>query len=190
MMNIFILGIILWTSVHLIPVFLPGPRILCIKALTENGYKSVFSLLLILALYLMINGWENARTAMIYSPPDGAPHATASFVLLGFILFFAPYIPTNIKRLFRHPQMTGVFFWALGHLLSNGEQRSVILFAAMLVWAIATIVGASRRDGPWQKPDKFPLKGDVIIVAIGLAAYGGAALAHGWLIGVSPLPGV
>ena len=46
-------------------------------------------------------------------------------------------IPNNVKRLLRHPQLTGVALWGIGHLLANGESRSIILFGGLGAWAIA-----------------------------------------------------
>ena len=77
---------------------------------------------------------------------------------MGFILFFAAYPPTNVKRLLRHPQLTGVALWGVGHLLANGESRSIVLFGGLTLWAIAEIVVINRRDGARDKPAPVPAK--------------------------------
>ena len=47
------------------------------------------------------------------------------------MLLLAPYSHNNFKRLLRHPQLTGVLLWGVGHLFANGENRSLLLFGGM-----------------------------------------------------------
>ena len=107
-------------------------------------------------------------------------------VLVGFILFFAAYPPTNVKRLLRHPQLTGVALWGVGHLFANGESRSIVLFGGLTLWAIAEIVVINRRDGARDKPAPVPAKNDVILAGGGIVAYVVVVAAHQWLFGVAP----
>jgi uncharacterized membrane protein len=107
-------------------------------------------------------------------------------MLIAFVLFFAPYPPNNIKRLLRHPQLTGVLCWGVGHLLANGEGRSIVLFGGLALWALLEMVLINRRDGAWQKPQPAPRKNDIILAAAGLGAYVIFAMAHQWLFGFSP----
>jgi hypothetical protein len=51
---------------------------------------------------------------------------------LAFILFAASAMATSIKRFVRHPQLTGVLLWALAHLFSNGDGRSLVLFGVFV----------------------------------------------------------
>ena len=93
---------------------------------------------------------------------------------------------TGIARVIRHPQLTGVMFWGVGHLLANGEGRSIVLFGGLTAWAFIEIILINRRDGAWSKPDPVPVKGDVILAAAGLVVYAVLAVSHLWLFGVSP----
>ena len=67
-MNKLTLGIILWSVTHLIPASLPGVRKGLIARLGENGYKGAFTLLMILAIYLVIVGWKATVPATVYVP--------------------------------------------------------------------------------------------------------------------------
>jgi len=181
-----ILGVLLWSVTHLLPAALPELRRSLLGKLGENGYKGLFTLLMVLAIYLVISGWKAALPESVFLPPAWGRHVTALLMLIAFVLFFAPYPPNNIKRLLRHPQLTGVLCWGVGHLLANGEGRSIVLFGGLALWALLEMVLINRRDGAWQKPQPAPRKNDIILAAAGLGAYVIVAMAHQWLFGFSP----
>ncbi|MFT7461024.1 MAG: putative membrane protein, partial [Planctomycetota bacterium] len=65
---------------------------------------------------------------------------TLILVFIAFVLFVAAQVKTNIKRVLRHPQLTGLVFWCIGHLLANGDSRSLVLFLGLLIWAKLQII--------------------------------------------------
>ena len=91
---------------------------------------------------------------------------------------------TNIKRVLRHPQLTGLVLWSIGHLLANGDNRSLILFSWLAVWAILEMIMISRREGEWKKPDPVSVKYDVITGIGGCVLYAVLLLAHPYLSGI------
>jgi len=179
-------GVLLWALTHLVPALLPGLRTRLVSRLGENAYKGIFALLTVLAIYLIISGWKMTVPEFVYLPPVWGRHVTVLLVLIAFILFFAPYPPNNIRRLLRHPQLTGVAVWGVGHLFANGEGRSIVLFAGMAAWAVIEMVLINRREGAWSRPDAVPLKNDMFLVVGAAAVYAGVAAAHQWLFGFSP----
>jgi uncharacterized membrane protein len=180
------LGVFLWSFTHLIPASFSGLRKGLVARLGENGYKGVFTLLMVLAIYLVISGWKATVPETVYIPPFWGRHVTALLVLAGFVLFFAPYPANNIRRTLRHPQLTGVACWGIGHLLANGEGRSIVLFGGLALWAIIEMVVINRRDGTWTPPAAVARKNDIVLVAAGLVIYVIVAGAHQWLFGFSP----
>lgn len=180
------LGVLLWSFAHFIPSLFAGPRRKLVERVGENAYKGLFLLLTVLAIYLLISGWKAAVPESVYLPPAWGRHVTALLTLAGFILFFAPYPPNNIRRLLRHPQLTGVILWGVGHLLANGEARSILLFGGFAAWAVLEMVVINRRDGAWTRPEPAPLKNDVFLVVGGVAVYLLVAFSHRWLFGFSP----
>lgn len=180
------LGVLLWSFTHFIPAGLTGLRNGLVRKIGENPYKGLFTLLMALAIYLIITGWKAAVPESLYLPPAWGRHATSLLVLIGLILFFAPYPANNIKRVFGHPQLMGVIFWGVGHLLANGEIRSVILFGGLTTWAAVETFLLYRRDGAPVRPEPAPIKNDVILVVAGLIVYAALALSHEWLFGVNP----
>lgn len=187
-MIILLTGLLVFVVAHLLPVFGMKARAGLMSRLGKNPYRGLFSLVILGSVTLIYFGWTMTSPALLYMPPQWAFHVTPLLVLFGFILFFASRAPSNIRRLIRHPQLTGVLLWAFGHLLANGEQRSVLLFGTLLVWAVLAMVGANRRDGEWVKPPKQAFIKDVVTVFIGVALYTGFVFIHEWLIGVSPMP--
>jgi uncharacterized membrane protein len=185
-MNKLTLGVLLWGLTHLIPAAFPAVKKSLVVRLGENPYKGIFTLLMALAIYLIISGWKAAIPESIYLPPAWGRHATALLMLIGFVLFFAPYPSNNIKRALRHPQLTGVACWGVGHLLANGEARSIVLFGGLALWAIIEILLINRRDGAWTRPAPVARKNDFILLSAGLGAYVVVAAAHQWLFGFSP----
>lgn len=188
-MSILIAGILLWCLVHLLPAAFSGTRDRLVTKLGDNAYRGFFSLAIVGALVLIVFGWKSAVPTALYSPPLAANPALSLLILLGFVLFFASQVQGNIKRVVRHPQMTGVLFWGVAHLLTNGDSRSVTLFGALTVWAGLEILLINRRDGAWQKPGPAAIKFDVIPVVIGLVAFSAVLYFHGSLFGVSVIPG-
>ena len=181
-----VLGIFLWSVMHFIPAIAVDFRKDMIAKVGEKPWKGVFALLMFFSLYLVISGWKATIPESLYLPPTWGRHATALFVLVAFVLFSASHGANNIKRLIRHPQLTAVACWGIGHLLANGEARSIVLFGGLAVWAIIEIFLLNRRDGAWVKPDPVPRKKDIIAVVAGLVVYIVFAAAHQWLFGVSP----
>jgi uncharacterized membrane protein len=181
-----VLGVSLWSVTHFIPAVAVDFRKNLIGKIGENPYKGLFALFMVLALYLVISGWKATIPVNLYAPPLWGRHATALLVLIGFILFLAPYHATNLKRFLRHPQLTGVAIWGIGHLLANGETRSIVLFAGLAIWAVIEILLLNRRDGAWVKPDPVPVKKDIILALAGLVVYVVVAVSHQWLFGFSP----
>jgi len=181
-----VLGVFLWSVMHFIPAIAVAFRKNLIAKIGEKPYKGVFALLMVLSLYLIISGWRATIPENVYSPALWGRHATSLLVLIGFVLFAASGSKTNIKRIVRHPQLAGLACWGIGHLLANGEARSIVLFGGLAAWAIIEIFLLNRRDGAWVKPDSVPLKKDLITVGAGFLAYIVFAVAHQWLFGVSP----
>lgn len=187
------LGLLLWSLVHLFPALAPAAKGRLISRYGENSYKGIFGLLIILSLYLTISGWmsltpvEPDVLAEVYTPAEWTVYPAGLMVLIGFVLFMAPYPPNNFKRLLRHPQLLGVACWAVGHLLAAGTARAILLFGVLTVWALLEILAINRREGPWQRPEKAPFKNDLALVVFSVLAYMAFLFTHHLIFGGSAL---
>ena len=182
------LGLLLFIILHLIPVFMPNFRAAAMEKIGRNPYKGLFALATIGSFYLLVMGWQSAGVMDVYIPPAWGRHATPLFALIGIILFIASNAPTNIRRALRHPQLVGVSIWAVGHLFSNGESRSLVLFGGMIAYCMLAIWGSNKRDGQWVKPSSVPRSRDIITLMIGISATAAALYFHESFTGMPAMP--
>jgi len=97
--------------------------------------------------------------------------------------------PGRIRGWVRHPMVVAVKFWALAHLLANGDLGGMLLFGSFLAWAVWDRIAVKRRgDVGADQLDHFT-KSDAIVVVAGTIAYVAMLLLHPMLIGVSVLRG-
>jgi uncharacterized membrane protein len=180
-----ILGVVLWSGVHLFPAVGTTARAAWIERLGEGPYKGLFALSLVVAIVLMVLGWRSTAPVAVYAPPLVNGTVPNLLMFAALLLFLASGVPTNIKRFLRHPQLTGFAAWAATHLLANGEARSLVLFGGLGVWAIVEIVCLNRRDGAWRKPEPLPLAADLKPLVAAIIGFAVFYFAHPWLAGVS-----
>jgi uncharacterized membrane protein len=152
----------------------------------EGPYKGLFALGLVAALLLMVFGWRSAQFVTVYDPP--LAHArllVAVLVLVAFILAGAANMPTNIKRVLRHPMLTGVMVWGVAHLLANGDSRALVLFGGLTVWAAIEMLAINRREGARVRPEPVPVQKDVMLIVAGAVLTAVVAYFHEYLSGVT-----
>jgi uncharacterized membrane protein len=185
-MALLVIGVLLWAATHLMPSVSPGTRVTLVGKLGENGYKGVFSLLLFAAIALIVVGWRGIeQPEYLYFLPAWTRHAGMLVVVVGFILMGAANYPTRIKRIIRHPQLTGFILWALAHLAMNGDSRSVVLFGGLATWAVLEIVFINRRDSEWVRPEAPGWGREAVGVVISLAVVALFVFIHPWIAGVA-----
>ena len=187
-MILFITGLFLWFVVHLFPVLCIKQRSAIINKTGLMPYKGVFALIIISSVVLIVFGWRSIVPEDIYVTASWGRHVAFLLVLFTFILFVAANAKTNIKRFLRHPQLTGLVLWSIGHLFANGDCRSVVLFVTLGVWALLMIILINRRDGAWQKPEAVSFKFDVLTVFGGCVLYTVLLFAHVYLTGIKLMP--
>ncbi|MEX0297946.1 MAG: NnrU family protein [Kordiimonas sp.] len=187
-MTLLAAGLALFFLLHMIPFWGQKLRTGTIAKLGKGPYSGLFALISLGSFVLIVLGWQASEVELLYSPPEWGRHATPLFALIGIVLFIASNAPTNIRRLLRHPQLTGVALWAIGHLFSNGETRSVLLFSGMVIFSITAIIASNNRDGEWIKRDPVPKSRDVVTVAIGLSVFSALYYFHEYFTGIPVLP--
>ena len=187
-MYILILGLIVFLGVHSLPMA-PDLRARAAKRLGEYGYQALFSVASIAGFALIVWGYGLARAApiIVWDPPLWTRHLAAALMILAFILLIAAYIPGKIREKVRHPMLAGVKIWAFAHLASNGTLADIVLFGAILAWAVSDRISVKKREAAGLiTVTGGPLRNDVAAIVVGLAAYIVFALwLHQWLIGVA-----
>jgi uncharacterized membrane protein len=188
-----VIGVLLWSMVHFIPGIAADFKKTMVDRFGEYPFKGLFTVLMVVSLYLIVTGWSSMTPVApevlnsVYTVPEWGGHAAAVLVLIGFVLFLAPYPPNNIKRLLRHPQLLGMVAWGVGHLLAVGTVRAIVLFGGLSVWAMVEMLLINRRDGEWVKPDKAPLKKDFAVVSFSVLAFLAFLYTHHMLFGGTEL---
>ena len=190
-MTLLLLGLILWVGVHLMPSLLPDVRAALVNRIGDGPYQGLFALLILAGLLLIVFGWRRTVPTQVYRPPTGLRHPAMLLVVIGFILMAAASFPrTRIKRLIRHPQLTGVLLWALAHLLANGDSRSLLVFSVIAVWAVVSMLLINRRDVDWVKPETvMAWYGELLVVVAGVGVAVLVVRFHYYLAGVPLIAG-
>ena len=183
-----IAGVILWSVLHFMPAVPTGIRSKLIERTDVVVYKGVFALVIVLAVLLMVMGWKTTSREFAFQPPAWGATVNLVLMLATSVLLLAPYLENNIKRIFRHPQLTGFVLWGAGHVLATGQVRSLVLFGGLGAWALVEILLINRRDGAWQKPGAVSALADFRLLLAGLGFFMIFMFTHLMLFGVSPVP--
>jgi uncharacterized membrane protein len=140
------------------------------------------ALLLLASVAMMTMGYQQASTTVWWGRQTPWVGVNNVLVYLGFYFIAGSQIGARVAGVIRHPQLTAVKFWAVAHLLVNGDSASFILFGGLLLWAVLEVVIINQQDGklPLTKPQPS-LAREFTAIAITLLLYGVTAYVHGWL---------
>jgi uncharacterized membrane protein len=180
-------GVLLFCFTHLMPSTAPGIKSGLISRLDENRYKGLFSLTLLISIVCIVFGWRGAAVTYIYQPDPALRHLALGLIALAFLLMVAASRQTRLKRIVRHPQLTGVFLWASAHLLLNGDNRSLVLFGTLAAWSCIEIVTISRREGTWVKSDVPAWSSECVTVVIACVVLAVLIVLHPYFAGMPVL---
>lgn len=180
-MFLLVLGILLWVGAHLFKRLAPEAR----EAMGNAG-RGLVAVGVLAGLVLIIIGYRAAPFINVWTPPAFMVHLNNLLMLGSVFLFGMSATKGRLRGAMRHPQLTAVKVWAVAHLLVNGDLASILLFGAMLAWAVAEVVLINRASD-WERPEPGPAKKDVTLVIITLVVFAVIAAIHAWL-GVWPFP--
>ena len=191
-MSMLILGLVLFLGVHSTRIFAAGWRTAMIRQLGAGNWKGLYTLTSLVGFALLVWGFGLARQqpVALWAPPFFMRHVAWLLTLIAFILLAATYVPRNvIKARLHHPMVLAVVFWAVAHLLANGNRANAVLFGGFLLWAVWSFFAARERDRAART--LYPAgtaSGTAMTVLVGIAAWAVFAFwAHGVLIGVRPV---
>ncbi|MDR2013883.1 MAG: NnrU family protein, partial [Rhodanobacter sp.] len=123
----------------------------------------------------------------LWHPPTAFKHITVALMLPAVILMVASYLRGKIYIAVKHPMLAGVKLWTAAHLIANGDLGSIILFGAVLIWAIYDRISLKSRSDAGAPP--IPIGGagnDILAVIVGIIAYAALAFVfHPMVIGVA-----
>ena len=188
-MDVLILGLVLFLGIHTLTT-LRVTRAAAIGRLGEGPYKGLYSLVSAAGLVLIVWGFSRYRSAgyiQVWEPPFAIFHPIALVLLwFAFVALASAYAPpSKIKATLHHPMLVAVKIWALSHLLVNGDLGSMLLFGALLAWAIYDRIAVKRRGDEGASPVASFGRNDAIVIAVGTVAYFAVLWLHESLIGVA-----
>jgi uncharacterized membrane protein len=141
-----------------------------------------FGLLSLIPLVLIVLGWRMTSFEPVYEAPSWGRIATFALVLVAFLCLGIFLMRGSLRQRMRFPLACSVAFWSIGHLFSNGDIASLILFGGMLVYALAHL---SLGIANGIRPQPVIRQGhDMISIIIGVALYGIFAQLHPLFTGV------
>lgn len=188
-LGVLILGLAVFLATHLFVSFREA-RASVIERVGLPSYRGLFAIVSLVGLALIIWGYAQYHAhelIQLWSPPAFMRHVTIGLLLFAVIFVVAAFFPSRIKTRLKHPMLAGVKTWALGHLLSNGDLGSILLFGTFLAWGVYARIAAKRRGdiGAAANPAPDGWTNDIIIVVLGAAIF--LALGfwfHPYVIGV------
>lgn len=193
-MTLLVAGIVLFIATHLVRPFAPGLRAAAIDRLGKPAFMAIHGIVSLLSAVMMVYGFIDAREnggTMLYFPPPFMAHITLTLMLIASICLVAGFLPAGyIRTKLKFPLLVAIKIWALAHLLANGESYSVVLFLAILAWAVVLRISLKKRiaSGETKLPVFVSARYDVIAIVVGVALYVAIALKlHELLIGVAPM---
>jgi uncharacterized membrane protein len=173
-LSILVLGLVLFLGSHSV-ISQRDLRARIIARVGEGGYKILLSLLAAIGLILIVYGFRLYRQSEfinLWYPPVAMRHVAAPLMWLAIVCVVAAYVPGKIKVLLKHPMLVGVKFWALAHLLANGDLGGILLFGSFLAWAVYDRITLKNRSDPGAP--NIPVGGwgnDLAAVAIGTLVF-------------------
>jgi uncharacterized membrane protein len=194
-MLLLILGLVLVIGTHVVTMN-RGLRADLQGKLGLNGYRAVYSLVSLIGLAVLVHGYGQYRATGwidVWQPPVWTRHVALLLMLPVFVLL-AAWGRGAIRKFTKHPMLLAVKFWALAHLLANGDLGSMLLFGSFLAWAVMARISIKRRpEETLAIADRATMRfglNDVIAIVAGLAFYVVFALwLHPLLIGVPVMAG-
>lgn len=162
-----ILAALFFTGLH---VGISGTRCrdLLVGRFGEKAFRAGFSLLSLLGLGWLIRAYGEAPYLETWGQLTAFKPVMVALMPVAFVLIVFSVTTPNpaavdgekflqgtdaargIYRITRHPMLWGMSFWALLHLIGNGDLAALVLFGALLVM---TLLGTRSIDAKRRRAD-------------------------------------
>ncbi len=136
-----------------------------VRLLGEKGFPGVYSLIIAVAFAWLIYAHATAPYVAIWGDPVWARHLLPLIMIPSVLLVVLGLTSKNptlgpkgtsalvgaghgVTAITRHPMLWGFALWAIGHMLANGDQATVILTAGILILSLG---GAAAIDAKKSK---------------------------------------
>ncbi len=175
-----VLAVAAFAGLHLIPA-LPNLKTR-LRANLGSAFGPLYGAASLAALIIALWAFRFADRPELYDPPFWGRHANFALTLVAFVFIGIFLFRGSWRNQVRFPMALAVIFWGTGHLLANGDAASFILFAGLMLAALAHAVMVHVNKT--QVPSDERAGHNLISVLSGIALYGVFAQLHGVLVGV------
>ena len=187
-MLMLLFGLLLFFAIHLIPQY-PDFKDRLASRIGLAGYRALHGIVALVAIYLIVTGYFDARGEIdLWYPPVWTRHLASSLMLLASISLFAAPFAGRIKQYLTSPLSVALKIWAVSHLIANGSLADLVLFGFFLFFAVSYRLSLKGRiaSGLVTIP-QGRLIYDAIAVVLGCLFYVAMVLwLHEWAFDVSP----
>jgi len=188
-MKLMLLGLLVFLGTHLFTTMRVA-RAGVIAKIGESPYKIIYALISIIGVVMVGYGfgaWRSAGSPQLWFPPVWMKHLAILLVLFACICITSAYPPTHLRVWLKHPMLVGVKTWAVAHLIANGDLAGIVLFTAVLAWAVISRISQKYRPAPIYPEPR--LRADIIATAMGLILFWFlGTYFHPIVVGLSVLP--
>lgn len=159
-MSRLLLAFLVFVALHSIPA-MPKLRSGLVSRIGRRAYLAAYSLVSTLSLVWLFYEALNTDYVELWQPAPWQAWITLVLSPVGLFFVIAGLISPNplsvtarrsddapgaIVSITRHPVLWGFLFWSAGHIVPNGDVRSLILFGGFALFSLAGIVLAERRS--------------------------------------------
>ena len=177
-----VLGVLLWSFVHLMKRLTPG-----LRASLGNGGKAVVAIGSFAAIALMVIGYRSAATTELWSLGKPSVWIADLLMIAAVVLAGAANSKSRLRAAIRHPMLTGAAVWSVAHLLVRGDLASLVLFGGLGLWSVASMRLINSDEPEWKPYSEGTAAGDIKLAVISAVVLAVLVALHIWL-GPNPLP--
>ena len=156
----FLLALAMFLALHMVPA-IPPLRVRLVAAVGRRTYLIVYSLISLLTLAWLIHAALQLDFVPLWDPAPWQAWFPLILTPIALALLLAGLISPNpasitlrkpdqrpgaITTVTRHPVLWGFALWAGSHLVPNGDLRSLLLFGALLGFALLGMAVTDRRS--------------------------------------------
>jgi uncharacterized membrane protein len=171
---VLIVGLVIFIGAHVF-VTRREARAAVIARIGLMPYRVLFGLVSLAGIVVIAWGFADYRATgyiQVWSPPQWMRYVTQLLVWPAIIFATAAYVRGDIARKLKHPLLVGIKLWAFAHLLSNGDLGGIILFGAILGWAVFDRITLKHRSDAGAPAIPYGgRRNDMIAVVAGTILY-------------------
>lgn len=145
-------------ALHSVPA-IPPIRAGAIAMLGQRIYLGLYSLVSVLVLAWVFQAALSTDYIPLWEPAGWQAKVALVTAPIGMFLVLAGLASANplsitlrqntgpgaITTITRHPVLWGFLFWSLGHLVPNGDLRSLVLFGGLALFTVSGFALLDRR---------------------------------------------